>query len=141
MLRTNSKKFRANLMQYINDYMESVFDDRGITAKSDSETCKNIYTIFMDEFGNNEIKRFKLSRKYWNIYNIFEDYSRGLPLNGLFCYWYNRMALDDIASLKEMTEEEKARYQKRHNEDECGKILTSYIFNEIMKQKNKASDN
>lgn len=119
MLKTNSKKAKENLKKYIMDYSESVFTDERdycqetgekFTLKIDSYTdrCKMLYERFLEEYCYSwNLKQYK-----YNYQALFEQWSRGLPCNGLFCYWYNREAKDDLQIILEETEQEKIDIQK-----------------------------
>ena len=123
MLRTNTKKARQNVRDYIftwaADYMR---DDYDADFSTDRELCALIGRAFEKEycFKNN------LIMYRGNYFQIFKAWSQGLPIGGLFCYWWNRSAHDDLAALLEETPAEAARY----TEDQAADCLTRLIFRE-----------
>ena len=58
---------------------------------------------------------------------VFEDWARGLAMNGLFCYYYNRSAIEDVKELLEETPEE----ANRHTEEKAEAFLTRWIYDEM----------
>ena len=74
--------------------------------------------------------KYAIERNYSNpCFVIFEDWARGLALGNLFCYYYNRSAVDDLGEIMEETEEEKAKY----TEQEAEETLTRLIYREMEK--------
>lgn len=124
MLRTNTKKARQNVRDYIftwaADYMR---DDYAVDFSSDRELLAAIGRAFEKEacYQNN----IKLHGGRW--FDIFKDWTQGLPIGGLFCYWWNRSAHDDLAALLEETPAEAARY----TEEQAADCLTRLIFREV----------
>ena len=141
MLRTNSKKAKENIKQYIMDYTDDIFQDEIDYCEQNNtelkykninnyfERCDYLYNRFLEEKVNN----FELRYHKYNYYAIFEDWSRGLPCNGLFCYWYNREAKKDLMIILEETEEEANKY----TEEEAEILLTKLLYREIVNNKNK----
>ena len=134
MLKTNSKKAKENLKKYIMDYSESVFTDEqdychesgikfDLNIDSFSDRCKMLYQRFLEEY----CYPWNLQQYRFNYQALFEQWSRGLPCNGLFCYWYNREAKEDIAAILEETETEKNKY----TEEQAEKLLTNLLYREI----------
>lgn len=148
MLKTNSKKAKENLKKYIMEYSEPSFIDAMEYAKetsknfnykidSFSDRCKYLYERFTEEYCN----QWNLKQHRYNYLSIFEDWTRGLPVGGLFCYWYNREAKDDLQVILEETEQEKSRY----TEEQAEKLLTSLlyytIYNNYLKAKKEVQNN
>ena len=143
MLRSNSKAAKQNIMNYIRDYAVSVIEERIAFAASESEEpeqidtrdnnaiCKFIYETFMNEYGAAEGRRNINRGKAWQ--DIFADYASGLPFGGLFCYYYNRSAVDDVAEILQETEEEK----KKYSEQDAERLLSNLIFREITARKDR----
>ena len=124
-LRTNSKKAAENLYKYIKFYTAELFEDQETTTRAD------LYTAIYKKFVAEEKPRSDYNKRYHER-AVFESWAQGLACNGLFCYYYNRSALDDIATILEETEEEKSRYK----EEDAEKLLTSLIYREITARKN-----
>ena len=124
MLRTNTKKARQNVRDYIftwaADYMR---DDYDADFSTDRELCAMIGRAFEKEacYANN----IRMHGGRW--FDIFKDWTQGLPIGGLFCYWWNRSAHDDLATLLEETPAEAARY----TEEQAADCLTRLIFREV----------
>lgn len=140
-LKTNTKKAKQNIMDYIKawdlDYLEErrafeVEEGRPVyNLNNDANICAFIYQIFQEEKpGSDEYYK----RRKMNVFEIFKDWAQGLPLGGLFCYYYNREARDDVAAILEETEEEKAKF----TEEKATELLTYLIFREIEARRIKA---
>ena len=138
MLRTNSKAARQNIMEYIKDDLDYLEERRQYDIEEgapvynldeDAAICAMIWDIFQDEKG------YEIKRSRGPVYNVFEDWAQGLALGGLFLYYYNRSAVDDLGAILEETEEEKAKF----TEQEAEERLTRLIYREITARKEKAS--
>ena len=135
MLRSNSKKAAENISNYIMadiDYLQERAEYRGFTldAEDKNAVLAFVYTIFLEE------KRGEFNRyRNVNIYNIFRDWASGLALGNLFCYYYNRSAVDDLAGILEETPEEKERY----TESDAEEMLTRLIFREVTRAYNRTA--
>lgn len=127
MLRTNSKAAKANIIEYIKqdqDYIEASYN---YTPENDNELLASVYGIFLSE------KTYELQRNnYINQFEIFKSWAQGLALGGLFCYYYNRSAVDDLGNILEETEEERNKYSEAQAEE----MLTKLIYREIVKAYN-----
>lgn len=128
-LRTNSKKAMENLYNYIRDYSEDYLQDSystdPATIESKSGLYKAIYNIFRQEM-RPDCPYY--SRKPEIV--CFKDWASGLAMGGLFCYYYNREAVKDLAGILEETEEEASKF----TEDRAEELLTSLIYREIRKE-------
>lgn len=125
MLRTNTKKARENIRRYIMDN----FTPEGYTD-TPPETWPEIARFILETFADE--KRY--STRYYGRYmiadwNVFIDWCQGLPSILDTCYYYNRSAVDDLGSILEETEEEKARFTEAQAEER----LTILIYNELMR--------
>ena len=133
MLKTNSKKACENIRKYIlqdRDYIEETAEFYGVSLADDREVIAYAYDLFTSE------KSGDIERNYSNpCFVIFEDWARGLALGSLFCYYYNRSAVDDLGAILEESEEEKARY----TEQEAEEMLTRLIYREMEKAKYPAT--
>lgn len=125
MLKTNSKKARENIIKYIMDH-ESTAEYIGREPESFSEAAAAIYADF-DRVTNTPINRRT------PLQDRFAEYAAGLPSILDTCYYYNRSALDDLATILEETEAEKARY----TESEAEKMLSYLIYREIERSARK----
>ena len=135
MLRSNSKKAAENIANYILEdieYLQERAEYRGFTldAEDKSTVLAFVYTIFLEE-KSGELNRYRNV----NIYNIFRDWASGLALGNLFCYYYNRSAVDDLGAILEETLEEKERYTESAAEE----MLTRLIFREVTKAYNRTA--
>lgn len=124
MLRTNSKKAIENIKAYIMqdaDYIEERTNGT-ISEELPEAVMLAMWDCFKDE------KRYEIERNYHCAsYAIFKDWASGLALGGLFCYYYNRSAVDDLGAILEETETEKAKY----TEAEAEEMLTRLIYREL----------
>lgn len=126
MIKSNSKKAIENIRKYILEWdADSIreraeYDNREL--KTDDEILAYAYEIFKDE------ERYEIEHNYSNpCFVIFEDWARGLALGGLFCYYCNRSAVDDLGAILEETDEEKAKYTEQQAEE----MLTRLIYREM----------
>lgn len=130
MLKSNSKKARANLMNYIRFYaLDELTGNYGI-PETDLETDDQVRLQIWNTFKSEKVKgdlRFKARRV--SFYDLFFEWAQGLAMGGLFCYWYNRSAKDDLGAILEETEAEKAKF----TEEQAEKRLTDLIYREILR--------
>lgn len=122
MLRTNSKKYKENIKNYIMENFDfSNYEDGSYVAPTEySDICKCIYNIMMiEKFHAKEVSR----------YETFKSWCQGLPSILDTCYYYNRSAIEDVKNLLEQTEEESSKY----TESQAEEYLTRLIYNEIIK--------
>lgn len=97
--------------------------DSSLTEEStDSEVCKVIWEIFESETEYD----MRQTNRTWER---FCDWAQGLALGGLFCYYYNRSAVDDLGDILEETEEERNKFTEAQAEEK----LTMLIYRELMK--------
>lgn len=131
MIKTNSKKAIANIKAYIADDAEYIKD----RAAYDHKTLENLddiisyaFEIFCEE------KAYEIKKNYRiPTLEVFRNWAQGLALGNLFCYYYNRSAVDDLGAILEETEAEKSRY----SETEAAELLTRLIFREMQKAYNR----
>ena len=123
MLKTNSKKARANIQQYIIDnFTPENYTDEKI------EGFENIAKFIIDTFRSEKYST-KEDYKYYNGCELdaFVDWCAGLPSVLDTCYYYNRSAVDDLGTVLEEAEEEKSRF----SEDKAEWGLTYLIYCEL----------
>lgn len=123
MLKTNSKKAKGNIQQYIIDHFtpENHTDEK-------IEGFENAATFILNTFRSEKYSCKEDFKYYHNIEELaFIDWCSGLPSLLDTCYYYNRSAADDLAVILEETEEEKNRY----TESESEKLLTMLIYREL----------
>lgn len=132
-LRTNSKKAAENIYNYIREYSEDYLQDNysidPATIESKAGLYQTIYDIFRQEM--------RPDNSYYSRYPevvVFGQWASGLAMGGLFCYYYNREAVKDLAGILEETEAESAKF----TEDKAEDLLTGLIYREIKKEVNKA---
>lgn len=123
MLKTNSKKAKENLRQYIINN----FDGTGYT-ETPPEDWHKIAAFILETFRSEKYSRPEDFRYYGNCeFAAFEDWARGLPSVLDTCYYYNRSAVDDVAAILEETEEEKERF----TEGDAEHLLAVLIYNAL----------
>lgn len=121
MLRSNSKKCRQNVRDYIVRYFDPSSYDIPQFPKTFDEIAKCIWDTFKEE------KKYDKSTK--NIYKKFVSWCQGLPSILDCCYYYNRSARDDMMKIQECEDEEKYK----RDESTCEQLLTDLIWEEISK--------
>lgn len=121
MLKTNSKRARANIQAYITRN----FDGSGydITAETFPEIAAAVLRIFRAEKANDNY--YKASPEKAR----FSDWAAGLPSILDTCYYYNRSAVDDLGAILEETDQEKSRY----TEQQASAMLTDLIYRELLR--------
>ena len=116
MIKSNSKKAIENIKKYVVSWYDP--NETG----DFSEVASVIFDKFMNEYARGNRRRI-------NRQDLFVEWAAGLPCNGLFCFWYNREAVDDLGAILEESETEKARF----TEDQAETYLTKLIYREIVK--------
>lgn len=126
MLKTNSKKAKENIKQYIIDN----FTPENYTD-TPPEEWHEIAAFILDTFRSEKYSIPEDFRYYDNNEcKAFTDWAQGLPSVLDTCYYYNRSAVDDLAVILEETEEEKARF----NEGDAEYLLTALIYRELKRE-------
>lgn len=125
MLKTNNKKARENVRNYI----ITNFTPEGYTDNP-PQKFPEIARFILATFKNEKYsipEDFRFYRN--NELAAFIDWCAGLP--GLLntCYYYNRSAVDDLGAVLEETDKEKARY----TDEQAEKTLTMLIYRELKK--------
>lgn len=123
MLKTNSKKARENVKQYIiNNFTPENYTD------APPEDWNKIARFILDTFRSEKYSRPEDYRYYnYNEYVAFIDWCAGLPAVIDTCYFYNRSAVRDLGEILEQTETKKSLY----SESKAEKMLTYLIYNEL----------
>lgn len=133
MLRSNTNEARARLMQYITEWTEDEINEAnewnektGDPKRYDATDPASVSAFILDQFREQyaeDIRRYGPRR-------AFEDWAQGLALGGLFCYYYNREAKDDVKQIYKETDAEADRF----TEEEAMQFLTGHIYNEITRR-------
>lgn len=125
MLKTNSKKARENIQQYITDnFTPENYTDEKIEGFGD------IARFIIDTFRAEKYSMIEDYRYYKGIEALaFKDWAQGLPSVLDTCYYYNRSAVEDLAVILEETEAEKSRY----TEEAAENTLTALIYRELLR--------
>ena len=125
MLKTNNKKARENVRNYI----IAGFTPEGYTDNPPQE-FPEIARFILATFRNEKYHLPQDFRYYRNNeLAAFADWCAGLAGVLDTCYYYNRSAVDDLGAILEETEEEKARY----TEEQAENTLTFLIYWELVK--------
>lgn len=129
MLKTNSKKARENIQQYIiNHFTPENYTDESITG------FENVASFILNVFRSEKYSRKEDYKYYRNCeLDAFVDWCSGLPSLLDTCYYYNRSAVADVATILEQTESE----SKKHSESESEKLLTTLIYRELKRGETK----
>ena len=129
MLKTNSKKVKENIINYIIDN----FTPENYTD-TPPEDWNEIARFIIDTFRSEKYSRVEDYRYYKNNELIaFVDWAQGLPSVLDTCYFYNRSAVDDLGAILEETETEKNKY----NETDAEQLLTRLIYKVLITEVNK----
>ena len=125
MLKTNSKKARENIQQYIiNHFTPESYTDEII------EGFENVARFIIDTFRSEKYSMIEDYRYYKGVEALaFKDWAQGLPSVLDTCYYYNRSAVEDLAVILEETEAEKSRY----TEEAAENTLTVLIYRELLR--------
>lgn len=121
MLRTNSKKARENIREYI---VNNFTPDNYGKTNEDFETFGEMAKFILDTF--------RSEKKYIRCVSETEkffDWCSGLPSIIDTCYFYNRSAISDLGNILEESESERSR----HTEQQAEKTLTALIYRELLK--------
>ena len=119
-LKTNSRKARENVRQYIlNNIDFTGYDVNNMASADFPEIAHSVLDIFRSE------KSWAFVPGY-NEFCIFLDWTQGLPSVLDCCFWYNRSAVDDLGAILEETEKVK------YNEEEARLLLVKLIYRELV---------
>jgi hypothetical protein len=129
MLKTNSKKARENIQQYIMDnFSPESYTDENITG------FENIATFILNTFRSEKYSCKEDYRYYNNNEQLaFIDWCAGLPSLLDTCYYYNRSAVADVAKILEQSESE----SKKYSESESERLLTTLIYRGLKRGESK----
>ena len=135
MLRTNSKKAAENIRKYIMEdfeYLQERAEYRGMELDKNNadQVLALAWSIFKEE-KSGEINRYR----FINEYQVFKDWAAGLALGNLFCYYYNRSAVEDLGNILEESAAEKAKYK----EEDAEELLTRLIYREMNRAYNRTA--
>lgn len=131
MLRSNSKKAKENIRQYIRE----IFDGSNYGI-DEPESFEDLARIIMDTFRDEKLnpEREYNRRRGYSDQRVFEDWCQGLPSIIDTLYYYNRSAVDDLARILEETPEEAEKY----SEQDAERTLTYLIFRELSAARKEA---
>ena len=136
MLKTNSKKAKENIMNYIRTasaeyYIEDCGAPEDIT---DNELCGLILDDFRTTWSG-ELKRNAYRQKPLTYQELFEDWGCGLTAGDLFDFFnYGGSAVETLGDILEETEEERSKY----TEEKAEKWLCYLIYREVSNGAQKA---
>ena len=125
MLKTNSKKAQENIRAYIMDYVHT----EGREVEKEPETFPEVAAFILGEFRKEKYWALEDFRYYGTEQNAFIDWAAGLPSVLNTCYYWNRSAVDDLGTILEESESEKARY----TESQAEEMLSKLIYRELLK--------
>lgn len=135
MLRTNSKKAMENIKNYIREYSEDyLLDNYGYDAEY---TEKNGFFATIYEIFASEERPFTGYNARRPEYESFKSWAQGLAMGGLFCYYYNREAKEDIKQILEETEEEANRYTEEQAEELLTRLIYTRVKSEAAKEESE----
>lgn len=128
MLKTNSKKAKENITNYILediDYIQerAEYDAIEINENEPEKVLAYVYKAFLEEYG------WAVTKCRQSYQEAFSNWAAGLAMGGMFLYYYNIDAVELLGDLLEETETEKARY----NQEKAENTLTYLIYRECEK--------
>lgn len=128
MLKTNSKKARENVRNYILTDADYIAERIGCDPDTltEAQILRSVWEIFTDEYYN---QTHPTRRNRLTASDLFAEWASGLALGGLFLYYYNVSAVKVLGDILEETEEERNRY----TEEQAESLLTLLIFREVSK--------
>lgn len=130
MLKTNTKKARENLRNYI---MEN-FDPSNYDPEPVPDTWPDIAAFILETFRQEKYYSLEyMQRAGLSEQKVFAEWAAGLPSVIDTCYFYNRSAVDDLGAILEESESEKAR----HSESDAEICLTHLIYRELLEGERK----
>lgn len=132
MLKSNTKKARENIKQYIINYCN--IEGLDLEQMTEQEIAETIASRFRKEHLENYNYSIDKVLKYFykdSVYMAFKSWMEGLPCGGLGCYYYNRSAIKDVMQILEETEEEASKFTETQAEERLTSLLYSYIFRYI----------
>ena len=125
MLKTNMKKARENLRNYI---IEN-FDPSNYEPVPVPETWPEIAAFILETFRQEKYYSLEyMQRAGLSEQKVFTEWAAGLPSVLDTCYFYNRSAVNDLGGILEETESEKAQ----HTESAAEICLTHLIYRELL---------
>ena len=125
MLKTNTKKARENLRNYI---MEN-FDPSNYDPAPVPDTWPAIAAFILETFRQEKYYSLEyMQRAGLSEQKVFTEWAAGLPSVLDTCYFYNRSAVNDLGGILEESESEKARY----TESAAEICLTHLIYRELL---------
>ncbi len=129
MLKTNSKKVRENIQQYIiNNFTPENYTDEKI------EGFENVAAFILKTFRSEKYSTKEDFKYYKGVEALaFKDWAQGLPSVLDTCYFYNRSAVNDLGDILEETQEER----NKHNESDAEQCLTRLIYKVLIMEVSK----
>jgi hypothetical protein len=114
------------------EYLQERAEYRGMELDENNvdQVLAFAWSIFKEE-KSGEINRYR----FINEYQVFKDWASGLALGNLFCYYYNRSAVEDLGNILEESAAEKAKYK----EEDAEELLTRLIYREMTRAYNKTA--
>lgn len=125
MLKTNSKKARENVRDYI--VKNTCGESYGVPA--DALKTFDGCARFIIETYREEYKHDPAFTRFGFCFGSFREWCAGLPSALDTCYFYNRSAVVDAAAILEETPAESEKY----SESDAENLLTVLIFRELEK--------
>ena len=131
MLKTNSKKAREHVMQYIKDASSEYYiEDCGAPADlTDADLCRLIIQDFEEQWSH-ELKYNACRVRPLSRQELFMEWGRGLTAGGLLDFSNHCTAVQELGDILEETEAERSKY----TEEQAEYLLNYLIFREVTKK-------
>jgi hypothetical protein len=140
-LKTNSKAAKLNIRNYIKEWSLDTLEERNDWSRKEGgkawnlDKIENIAAAIMDIFRDEKpVSDEYAYRARMSEYDVFKEWASGLSMGGLFCYYYNREAVEDVKQILQETDSEAARF----TESEAEELLTRLIYREVSTLATKA---
>jgi len=111
MLRTNSNKYKANLVNFINTELSEYIGE--------PKTVNDLLNFFDSEYNYDNNKK-----RYPNLQNRLKEYLQGLPYNIAQPYYNNIIKFEmDMREMEIATQRQKDNFVKYHYSNLAAQIL------------------
>ena len=126
MIRSNTLKARQNVINYILSNVDFTgYSQYSHIDTTDFEAVRDALkaVFYSEKLENNPY----YERGIMFLSDLFIDWCQGLPSALDTCYYYNRSAIDDLATILEESDTEKSRF----TEAQACEKLSRLIFREL----------
>ena len=136
MLKSNSKKAREHVMQYVQDACSEYYiEDCGAPADlTDADLCRLIIQDFEEQWSH-ELKHNACRVRPLSRQELFMEWGRGLTAGGLFAFFYHCTAVQVLGDILEETEAERSKYTEAQAENYLCYLICREVTKKATEQK------